>query len=243
MKLKNKVAFLTAAAGVGIGQAVVRTFAREGARIVVTDAHADRARNVALAIQKEYGTDALGLGCDVTRRNEVELAVKETIVNFGRIDILFNNAGTNRPSQIADMKDEDWELVINVSLRGVFYCCRAVLPIMMDQKYGRIVNTTSVAGFRVLRPVMPIMPQQRLVLWHLHAVSQWRQRLIISLQTRLHRVLFTMSLYHTFIPKRRLRGCTKRFHIPEKALRRTLRTLCCFSFLTKVSTSQDRPYV
>jgi len=151
MKLKNKVAFLTAAAGVGIGQAVVRTFAREGARIVVTDAHADRARNVALAIQKEYGTDALGLGCDVTRRNEVELAVKETIVNFGRIDILFNNAGTNRPSQIADMKDEDWELVINVSLRGVFYCCRAVLPIMMDQKYGRIVNTTSVAGFRGLK--------------------------------------------------------------------------------------------
>jgi len=151
MKLKNKVAFLTAAAGVGIGQAVVRTFAREGARIVVTDAHADRAINVALAIQKEYGTDALGLGCDVTRRNEVELAVKETIVNFGRIDILFNNAGTNRPSQIADMKDEDWELVINVSLRGVFYCCRAVLPIMMDQKYGRIVNTTSVAGFRGLK--------------------------------------------------------------------------------------------
>lgn len=91
------------------------------------------------------------MGCDVTRRNDVELAVKETITKFGRIDILFNNAGTNRPSQIANMSDEDWELVINVSLRGVFYCCRAVLPVMMNQKYGRIVNTTSVAGFRGLK--------------------------------------------------------------------------------------------
>jgi len=151
MRLKDKVAFLTAAAGAGIGQAVARVFAREGARIVVTDAHADRANTVAKAINMEYGTDTLGLGCDVTSRNDVELAVKETITKFGRIDILFNNAGTNRPSQIANMRDEDWELVINVSLRGVFYCCRAVLPVMMNQRYGRIVNTTSVAGFRGLK--------------------------------------------------------------------------------------------
>jgi 3-oxoacyl-[acyl-carrier protein] reductase len=127
MKLKDKVAFLTAAAGAGIGQAAARTLAREGARVVITDAHKERATAVAESIHKEYGTAAIGMECDVTSRDDVERAVKQTLDQFGRIDILFNNAGTNRPSQVADMSDEDWELVINVSLRGVFIvagrCC------------------------------------------------------------------------------------------------------------------------
>jgi 3-oxoacyl-[acyl-carrier protein] reductase len=151
MKLKDRVAFLTAAAGAGIGQTAARTFAREGARVVVTDAHRERAVLAAEAIKSEFGIDALGMACDVTNRDDVERAVNETVSKFGRIDILFNNAGTNRPSHIADMSDEDWELVINVSLRGVFYCCRAVLPVMMKQNYGRIVSVTSVAGFRGLK--------------------------------------------------------------------------------------------
>ncbi len=151
MKLKGKVAFLTAAAGAGIGQAVARTFAREGACVVVTDAHRERATAVAEAIRVEYGTETIGMTCDAANRDDVERTVGATIERFGRIDILFNNAGTNRPSRIVDMSDEDWELVINVSLRGVFYCCRAVLPVMMKQKYGRIVSMTSVAGFRGLK--------------------------------------------------------------------------------------------
>ena len=151
MKLKGKVAFLTAAAGAGIGQTVARTFAREGSCIVVTDAHKERAIAAAETIRREYGVEALGMACDVANRDDVEHAVGETLERFGRIDILFNNAGTNRPSRIVDMSDADWELVINVSLRGVFYCCRAVLPVMMKQKYGRIVSVTSVAGFRGLK--------------------------------------------------------------------------------------------
>ena len=151
MKLKGKVAFLTAAAGAGIGQTVARTFAREGACIVVTDAHKERAIAAAETIRREYGVEALGMACDVANRDDVEHAVGETLEQFGRIDILFNNAGTNRPSRIVDMSDADWELVINVSLRGVFYCCRAVLPVMMKQKYGRVVSVTSVAGFRGLK--------------------------------------------------------------------------------------------
>jgi 3-oxoacyl-[acyl-carrier protein] reductase len=121
MKLKGKVAFLTAAAGAGIGQAVARTFAREGACVVVTDAHRERATAVAEAIRVEYGAETLGMTCDAANRDDVERTVGATIERFGRIDILFNNAGTNRPSRIVDMSDEDWELVINVSLRGVFY--------------------------------------------------------------------------------------------------------------------------
>ncbi len=151
MKLKGKVAFLTAAAGAGIGQAVARTFAREGAHVVITDAHAERAGAVSEEIRREFGVNAIGLACDVMNKDDVGQAVSETLDKFGRLDILFNNAGTNRPSQIVDMSDENWELVINVSLRGVFYCCRAVLPVMMKQNYGRIVSTTSVAAFRGLK--------------------------------------------------------------------------------------------
>ncbi|MCX5805284.1 MAG: SDR family NAD(P)-dependent oxidoreductase [Proteobacteria bacterium] len=151
MKLEGRVALLTAAAGAGIGQAVARTFAREGARVVVTDAHKDRSISVAEALKQEYGIEALGIGCDVTSRNDVERSVNIVLEKFGHIDILFNNAGTNRPVQIVDMSDEEWELVINVSLRGTFYCCRAVLPAMMKQNYGRIVSVTSVAAFRGLK--------------------------------------------------------------------------------------------
>ncbi len=151
MKLKDRVAILTAAAGAGIGRAVAQTFAQEGARIVVTDAHRDRALTLAETLKSTYGVESLGLKCDVTRCEEVEDAVRAALARFGRVDILFNNAGTNRPAQIKDMTDEEWELVINVSLRGTFYCCRAVLPAMIEQDYGRIVSVTSVAGFRGLK--------------------------------------------------------------------------------------------
>ena len=150
MKLKNRVAIVTAAAGAGIGQATARMMAREGARVIVTDMHKERTRTVAKAIHDEYGVETMGIQCDVTRLDEVQSVVKSTLDKFGRIDILFNNAGTNRPAQVADMSDETWELVINTSLKGTFYFSRAVLPAMMEQKHGRIVNITSVAGFRGL---------------------------------------------------------------------------------------------
>ncbi len=151
MRLTDKVALCTAAAGAGIGQAAARVFAREGARLVVTDVHKERCEAVANAITCEFGVEALALKCDVTSRQGVEGAVRETVDRFGRIDILFNNAGTNRPAQIVDITDENWDLVINTSLRGTFFCCRAVLPVMMRQNYGRIISITSVAGFKGLK--------------------------------------------------------------------------------------------
>jgi 3-oxoacyl-[acyl-carrier protein] reductase len=150
MKLKNRVAIITAAAGAGIGQATARMMAREGARVIITDMHKERTRTVAKAIRDEYGVETMGIKCDVTRLDEVKDVVKITLEKFGRVDILFNNAGTNRPVRVADMSDETWELVINTSLKGTFYFSRAVLPAMMEQKGGRIVNVTSVAGFRGL---------------------------------------------------------------------------------------------
>ncbi len=151
MKLLNRVALLTAAAGAGIGQATARIMAREGAKVVVTDAHEERAISVARAIHEERGTETLGMRCDVTRKEDVERVVAATLERFGRVDILFNNAGTNRPAHVVDMTDETWGLVINTSLSGTFYCCRAVLPAMIAQKRGRIVSITSVAAFRGLK--------------------------------------------------------------------------------------------
>lgn len=150
MRLKDKVALLTAAAGAGIGQTTARVMAREGAAVVITDMHEDRARAVAVKVAKEYEVKTMGLKCDVTSARGVRTAVDATLDAFGRIDILFNNAGTNRPAQVADISDEVWDLVIATSLTGTFYCCRAVVPVMMRQKSGRIISVTSVAAFRGL---------------------------------------------------------------------------------------------
>ena len=147
MRLKDKVAFLTGAAGAGIGQSTARLLAKEGARIVITDAHQERSRAVAEEIAKDLRVDTLGIGCDVTQREAVEAAVQKALDAFGRIDILVNNAGTNRPTPVITMSDETWDLVLNTTLRGTFYCCRAVLPAMTRQGAGRIVNIGSAAAF------------------------------------------------------------------------------------------------
>ena len=151
MRLKDRVALVTAAAGAGIGQATARAMAKEGAHVIIADAHEERSSVVAETIGHEYGVQALGLACDVTDKDDVERAVRTVLERFDRIDILVNNAGTNRPCQVVDMTDEMWEIVINTSLRGTFYCCRAVLPAMMAQNSGRIVSITSVAGFMGLK--------------------------------------------------------------------------------------------
>lgn len=151
MRLKDRVAVLTAGAGAGIGQATARAMAKEGAKIVLTDAHPKRPASVAEAISKDLGVETLGLHCDVTRRDHVEAVVQAALEKFGRVDILFNNAGINKLSPVAQMTDEVWDLVINTCLRGTFYTCRAVLPQMMKQGFGRIVNVASIAGFMGLK--------------------------------------------------------------------------------------------
>jgi 3-oxoacyl-[acyl-carrier protein] reductase len=151
MKLEERVALLTGAAGAGIGHATARVLASEGAAVIITDASAQRAKSVAEELAREFRVEAIGLGCDVTQRPQVDETVGQAVGHFGRIDILINNAGTNRPSKIVDMTDDVWELVLNTSLRGTFYLCRAVLPVMTGQQFGRIVNIASVAAFMGLK--------------------------------------------------------------------------------------------
>jgi 3-oxoacyl-[acyl-carrier protein] reductase len=151
LKLTGKVAIVTGSAGVGIGYAIARSFASAGADVIIADAHENRSQETAITLAQEFGCQTLGIRCDVTHRVDVECAVSTSLDRFGRIDILVNNAGTNRPAKIDDMSDEAWDIVTNTSLRGTFYFCRAVLPVMKNQRFGRIVNIASTAAFEGLK--------------------------------------------------------------------------------------------
>lgn len=147
MRLKDRVAVVTAAAGAGIGQAVARKFAEEGAEVVISDAHARRVQEVAVQMSKDYGREVPAFAVDVTRKDQVEAMVRGAVERFGRIDILFNTAGINKLEPVWEMSDETWNLVLGVCLTGTFYVTRAVLPHMIKQKNGTIISMASIAGW------------------------------------------------------------------------------------------------
>lgn len=146
-RFDGKVVLVTGAAGAGIGQEVARSFAREGANVVIGDAHASRPFSVAADIQKTLKVKALGFQCDVSNVGQVKKMVQGTLDAFGRIDVLVNNAGINKLSPIVDMPDEVWDLVINVNLKGTFYCTREVMRAMIKQKSGVVISLSSIAGW------------------------------------------------------------------------------------------------
>src|SRR5712691_7935693 len=132
-KLAGRVALITGAAGAGIGQAVARRFAEEGAEVVVTDAHAARVAEVAETMSADYGREVAGVQVDVREQDQVDAALREALDRHGRVDILFNNAGINKLQPIWEIDDESWALVQGVCLEGTFRCIRAVLPTMIEQ--------------------------------------------------------------------------------------------------------------
>lgn len=147
MRLQNQVALVTAAAGVGIGQAVVRKFLDEGANLVISDAHERRVKQLAADLSAEYGREVIGRRVDVTDRAQVNDWVQTAIDTHGQIDILFNNAGINRLQPLWEMEPETWDLVIGVNLTGMFNVTRAVLPHMVERKTGKVISMASVAGW------------------------------------------------------------------------------------------------
>jgi 3-oxoacyl-[acyl-carrier protein] reductase len=147
MLLKDQVAIVTAGAGAGIGRAVATRFLEEGAQVVVTDAHPRRTSEVAAELSKQFKREVLGIVVDVTNREQIESAVKQAIERFGRVDVLFNNAGINKLEPIWECTDQTWDLVLNVCLRGTFWTMRAVMPHMIKQGKGAIVNMASAAGW------------------------------------------------------------------------------------------------
>ena len=143
----GKVAFVTGA-GSGIGRATALAFAREGASVVATDA-SDQGNQETVRMIEELGGRTLALRCDVTRSEDVKVALDRTVETFGRLDIAFNNAGVEQEeAATAELAEEVWDRVIDIDLRGVFLCMKHEIALMLEQGGGAIVNTSSGAGVK-----------------------------------------------------------------------------------------------
>jgi 3-oxoacyl-[acyl-carrier protein] reductase len=140
---------VTAAAGTGIGYAVARRCALEGARVVVSDAHEQRLRDARAQLEEEVpGSVALSLACDVTVEDQVSELVERGDAATDGLDVVVNNAGLGGTASIVEMTDEQWSTVLDVTLTGTFRCVRAALRAMQPRRRGVIVNNASVLGWR-----------------------------------------------------------------------------------------------
>ena len=144
MRLKDKVAIITGA-GRGIGQATALKFAREGAKVVVCDINQEWIDDTVKQC-KAAGGDALGLIADVRDMKSLEALVKATLDKWGRIDCLVNNAGIVADAQLKNMTEDQFDRVIEINLKGVYNCTRAVVNQMLEQKSGVILNSSSIVG-------------------------------------------------------------------------------------------------
>ncbi len=148
MTVKDKVVIITGAGG-GIGAATAKLFARKEARVIISDINFGNAQRTAYEISQE-GFAATATKTDVSRYEEVEQLIKETVADFGRLDVIVNNAGIGpkQPAKTAKHSLEDWDRIIAVNQTGVFYCMKLALQQMMIQGYGNIVNISSLAGLK-----------------------------------------------------------------------------------------------
>ncbi len=142
-RLQDKVAIITGGAR-GIGKATALLFAQEGARVILWD-RLDTGENTAHALL-EQGFSAEFTHLSVTDFPALEAAARHVVDQYGKIDILINNAGITRDRSLLKMSHEEWQQVLDVNLTGVFNCTKAVVPYMVERKYGRIICTSSVVG-------------------------------------------------------------------------------------------------
>ncbi len=145
MELEGKVALITGGAR-GIGKAIAECFARKGADLIIADISFDSASETAKGLTAS-GIRAAALKLDVSKSDEVATAFGEIMKQFGRLDILVNNAGITRDGLLLRMKEEDWDAVISINLKGVFLCSKEAVRVMVKQKHGRIINIASVVAF------------------------------------------------------------------------------------------------
>ena len=144
MSLQGRVAIVTGAAQ-GIGRAIAESLAQAGADIVVADLDPSRAVDTVSAVEG-LGRKALSVKVNVADANDAKSMVDHVLKTWGKVDILVNNAGITRDGLLLRMKEEDWNLVLQVNLNGTFNCTKAALQSMTKQRYGRIVNIASIVG-------------------------------------------------------------------------------------------------
>jgi 3-oxoacyl-[acyl-carrier protein] reductase len=146
--LDDKTVVVTAAAGTGIGFATARRCALEGATVLISDLHERRLGEAADRLEAETGRRPATALCNVTDDDQVRALVDTAITELGHIDVWMNNAGLGGNAAVVDMTDEQWDVVLDVTLTGTFRCLRAVLPHMYERGTGAIVNNASVLGWR-----------------------------------------------------------------------------------------------
>jgi 3-oxoacyl-[acyl-carrier protein] reductase len=146
--LSNKRVLVTASAGVGIGFATAKRCAEEGATVVLSDVHERRLREAVEEFESQTGQRPLGVPCDVTNTEEVDKLFDTVVSQLGGIDVAVNNAGLGGTKNLVEMNDDEWDVVLDVTLGGTMRCTRAALRHMTDQGNGVIVNNASILGWR-----------------------------------------------------------------------------------------------
>lgn len=144
MKLRGQTALVTGA-GRGIGRAIALALAREGAQVAVLDILGDEAQRVRGEIET-LGVKALALPVDLTRRDQVERAVEQTLAQFGQLDVVVNNAGWDRMEMFLESEEPTWDRIIAINFKAVLYVCKAALPHMTQRNSGRVISIASDAG-------------------------------------------------------------------------------------------------
>jgi 3-oxoacyl-[acyl-carrier protein] reductase len=144
MMLENKVALVTGS-GRGIGRSIALCLARHGADVAISDIDPTTAEAVAKEI-RQLGRRSIAIVCNVSDSNSCKAMVDRVVAELSRLDILVNNAGIRRDKLIVGMSDQDWDAVLDVNLKGAFYCTRAALRPMSKQRFGRIISIASIVG-------------------------------------------------------------------------------------------------
>lgn len=145
MRFEEKVAVVTGASR-GIGAEIAKTLAKEGAKVVVNYSGSEAKAQEVVAEIEALGSEAIAVRADVSNSEDVKAMMDETIAKFGKIDFLVNNAGITRDNLLMRMKEDEWDDVMNINLKGVFVCTKAVTRQMMRQRSGKIVNVASIVG-------------------------------------------------------------------------------------------------
>ncbi len=145
MKLENKIAIVTGA-GQGIGKGIAIGLAKEGASVVVNDINEKTCQEVAQTIRDTYHRRSIVVVGDVSLASTATQIKEETLKEFGRIDILVNNAGIMISGLVVDYKEEDWDRIFAVNAKSVFLMCREIAKVMLEQRYGKIINVASIGA-------------------------------------------------------------------------------------------------